>query len=193
MHSLSSSLARKLLMTSTWPVVQIRCSAQDFGVRNRETLGSLCLGRVWPIFSILASCGPTHQGSVALGGGFEPKPSKPLLARLRAMHSGWSTTVTHSFLSPSRLPHGPSEVLHSCRSSAPPCTKPPWPADVEILILASCPSEGLLPVGGLLPRPVEVFSSIDNHSSSESNEAGPLALNLPLDECIVNTPICINR
>ena len=99
------------------------------------------MGRVWPIFSILASCGPTRQGSVALGGGFEPKPSKPLLARLRAMHSGWSTTVTHSFLSPSRLPHGSSEVLHSCRSSAPPCAKPPWPADVKILILASCPSE----------------------------------------------------
>ncbi|WVZ52544.1 hypothetical protein U9M48_003592 [Paspalum notatum var. saurae] len=44
----------------------------------------------------------------------------------------------------------------------------------------SSPSEGLQSIGGL--------ELIDNHSShQESNETGPLALNLPLDECIVNT------
>jgi ribosomal protein S27AE len=44
----------------------------------------------------------------------------------------------------------------------------------------SSPSEGLQSIGGL--------ELVDNHSShQESNEAGPLALNLPLDECIVNT------
>ncbi|WVZ97308.1 hypothetical protein U9M48_042856 [Paspalum notatum var. saurae] len=42
------------------------------------------------------------------------------------------------------------------------------------------PSEGLQSIGGL--------ELVDNHSShQESNEAGSLALNLPLDECIVNT------
>ena len=49
-----------------------------------------------------------------------------------------------------------------------------------------------------MPQSIEVFiiylqsigglELVDNHSShQESNEAGPLALNLPLDECIVNT------
>ena len=48
-----------------------------FEVRNRETLENLRLGRTWPIFSILASRGPTHQALGSLGGGFEPKPPKP--------------------------------------------------------------------------------------------------------------------
>ena len=41
---------------------------------------------------------PNSPSHLNLGGGFEPKPPKPLLARLCAMHSGWSTMVTPSFL-----------------------------------------------------------------------------------------------
>ena len=157
MHSSSSSLACKPSMMSTWPEDQIRRSARGFVVRNRENFRSSFLDRTWPTHIYLDKLRPNLPSLRAWVAVFSRNPPKRLLDRLHAMHSVWSTMVTHSFLSPSRLPHSPSEVLHSCRYSAPPCTKPPWPADVEILSLAYCPSEGLLPVGGLLPRPVEVL------------------------------------
>ena len=142
MHSSSSSLACKPSMMSTWPEDQIRRSARGFVVRNRENFRSSFLDRTWPTHIYLDKLRPNLPSLRAWVAVFSRNPPKRLLARLHAMHSVWSTMVTYSFLSPSRLPHSPSEVLHSCRYSAPPCTKPPWPADVEILILA------LLPVGG---------------------------------------------
>jgi len=128
-------------MTSTWLEVQLRRSAGGFDVKNRENFRSSFLGQTWPTHIYLDKLEPNLPSLRAWVAVLSRNPPKRLLDRLHAMHSVWSTMVIHSFLSPSRLPHGPSEVLHSCRSSAPPCAKPPWPADVKILILASCPSE----------------------------------------------------
>ncbi|WVZ76259.1 hypothetical protein U9M48_024247 [Paspalum notatum var. saurae] len=111
------------------------------------------------------------------------------------MHSGWSTTVAPGFSSPSESPRVHRRAYTTI--AEPPLRVPsfdgrPTPSiasgQLEGFCLSpsrssssiSSPSEGLQSIGGL--------ELVDNHSSyQESNEADPLALNLPLDECIVNT------
>jgi len=170
MHSSSSSLARKLSMTSTWLVVQIRCSAHGFGVRNRETLGGLHLGRIWPTSFILASCGPTRQviwtWVVVLS-----RSRQSLFSPVSAPCTRVGAPLSRPAPQPvgvASQPVGGLTQLSLFRRSVYQAPMAGW--------RRASSSFSLQPIGGLLPRPVEVFPSINNHSSSESNEASPLAL-----------------
>ena len=167
----------------------IRLCTPGFEVRNRKTLGSLRLGRTWPIISILASRGPTHQDLGSLGGDFEPKPLKPPshafvpctqvgaprwhpaspVHRSRlAVHRRTYTTVAEP---PLRVPNSHGRPTPSIASSPSEgfCPSPSGSSSPT-----SGPLEGLLSIGGL--------ELVDNYSShQESNEAGPLALTLVPD------------
>ena len=147
-------------MSSTWPVVQIRRSTPGFEVRNRETLGFPSWAWNGPLHSISTRLGPLAEAWVT----WVADLSEPAnaLARLRAMHSGWSTTVAPGIPSPSGLPPVHRRSYTCRRRAAPPCTKLPWPTDAELAsgpleVFCPCPSgsstsspsEGLQSIGGL--------------------------------------------
>ena len=164
-------------------VLQPECMARRRARRGFDGFGSKPPPKATEPWRV----GPQLAKSSSLGGGFEPKPAKassrpPPRHALGLEHHGHAQLPQHVEVASQSI--GGLTQLPLFRPSV---------YQAPMAGRRRDPHSGLLPVGGLLPRPVEVFSSIDNHSSSESNEASPLALNLPLDECIVNTPICINQ